>query len=128
MADQYYRNQQPPYTPYNFKDDVGEEFHKTVIAATELRMWIHRQAGPGSEYFLRFFRPFSNLYELTCDIEEIKSRLSKEDKAERIMFEKWFEKSLNLNDKKELIPHMNNGLELFRNYKKILSDGKVLKL
>jgi len=124
MADQYYNPQQ---FHYNLKDDVGEEFHKVVITATELRMWIHRQAGPGSEMFLRFFRPFSNLYELTCDMKEVKDRLP-DDQALRIKFENWFSKSPDLNNKKELIPHMNDGLELFRKYKKILSDSQVLKL
>lgn len=115
-----------PFQNFPERNEIKEQYHDAILAATDMRIWIHIHIGPARELLFAFFRPFCNLYELTCDLEPVTERLDRGDLRKNA--EAWFAKVPDLNNKSGIIEYMKTGLMLFRNYKRILVDAKILKI
>lgn len=107
---------------HTIPSDIEDAYRATVLTSGEALKYIHQPSGNAKAKVLKFAVPFYNLYVLTHHIPDVSTNLANGNANVKRELDKWFF------SKDYSAKMLQNGMNLFSEYQKILLDMGVIKV
>jgi len=108
-------------------DAVDEAYMEAIASSTDLKVFLRRPRGNPDDAFMRFYGAFYELFQYTCQTDEITS-LGADPQVSQIW--QWFdtEPPLYTSSQAKYSKHAQNGLDLFQGYQKCLTSSGIINI